>query len=110
MRVLTLFFLFVSTVAAQSPEWKDSILVNVSVLNEWCRHCPDWNQTRYSLQAEDGMVYVAQAHKSLNVAVHSHYKFRMETDGRIGAYVHVLDESGKDFKLRIVQKIAKPTD
>jgi hypothetical protein len=50
-------------------EWKDSTVIKISSTNEWCRHCPDWNQTSYSFKLDDGAVYIAQTHKKLDISV-----------------------------------------
>jgi len=87
-------------------EWKESTVIKVSTLNEWCRHCPDWNQTSYSFRVEDGTVYVGQTHKRLDITLNGHTKFRYEKDGHVGDKVHILDDAGKDQELRITEKMA----
>ena len=87
-------------------EWKDSTVIKISTANEWCRHCPDWNQTSYSFKLDDGTVYVAQTHKKLDVTLNDHTKFRFEKDGHVGDHVHILDDAGKDQELRITEKMA----
>ena len=87
-------------------EWKDSTVVKISTTNEWCRHCPDWNQTSYWFKLDDGTVYVAQTHKKLDVTLNGHTKFRFEKDGHVGDRVHILDDAGKDQELHITEKMA----
>ena len=86
--------------------WVDSSVIKTTTVNEWCRHCPDWNQTSYSFKLGDGNVYVAQTHKRLDVTINGHTKFRFENDGHVGDYIHIVDDAGKDRRLRIIQKIA----
>lgn len=102
---LLIALLFASSVIAH-PEWKDASLVQKRTVNEWCRHCPDWNKTRYSFHAQDGMTYVAETHRNLDVAINGHVSIRFEKDGHVGDVLHVLDDAGKDHKLRIVERIA----
>jgi hypothetical protein len=97
---------FTSPVRAKHYEWKDSTLIKTETINAWCRHCPDANQTLYSFKLGDGTVYVARTHKTLDITLNGHTQFRVEKDGHVGDYVHVLDDAGKDMKLRIVQRIA----
>src|SRR2546427_1167160 len=97
---------FTSPVLAKHYDWKDSTLIKTETINAWCRHCPDANQTFYSFKLDDGTVYVARTHKTLDVTLNGHTQFRVEKDGHVGDYVHVLDDAGKDRKLRIVQRIA----
>ena len=52
------------------------------------------------------MVYVGQTHKKLDVMVNGHTKLRFEKDGNVGDYMHIVDDAGKDRKLRIIQKMA----
>ncbi len=94
--------------ARAGPDWKNSTLIKVETVNAWCRHCPDWNQTSYSFKLDDGTVYTAQTHKSLDVTLNGHTKFRLEKDGHVGDYVHILDDAGKDRKLRIIKKEIQP--
>jgi hypothetical protein len=87
-------------------DWQDSTLVNVRTVNEWCRHCPDANQTFYSFKLADGMVYVAHTHRTLDLALNGHAKIRFEKNGHVGDTLHVLDDAGKDRKLKITERIA----
>jgi hypothetical protein len=75
-------------------------------VDEWCRHCPDWNQTFYSFKLDDGSIYVAKTHRTLDITLNGHNLFRVEKDGHVGDYVHILDDAGKDRKLRITEKRA----
>jgi len=93
--------------SVSSPTWANSSVIKISTANEWCRHCPDWNQTSYSFKLDDGTVYVGQTHKKLDVTVNGHSRVRFEKDGHVGDYIHVLDDVGKDRKLRIIEKIAR---
>jgi len=81
-------------------------VIKISTVNEWCRHCPDWNQTSYSFKLDDGSVYVAQTHTKLDVTLNGHTKFRFEKDAHVGDHIHILDDAGKDQKLRITEKMA----
>jgi hypothetical protein len=98
----------VASLGAQTADWKDSSLVEVRTINEWCRHCPDWNKKHYSFRLPDGMTYVGETHKKLNVTLNGHTRIRIEGTGEIGDALHILDDSNKDQKLKIVEKIAKP--
>ena len=102
-------FLFLSlscSLLASEGEWKNSTLIRISTTNEWCRHCPDWNQSSYSFKLDDGTVYIAQTHKKLDITLNGHTKFRFEKDGHVGDRVHILDDAGKDQTLRITEKMA----
>lgn len=92
--------------AAAASSWEDSSVIKILTVNEWCRHCPDWNQTSYSFKLADGIVYVARTHRKLDVTLNGQTKFRVERDGHVGDYVHILDDAGKERKLRIIEKIA----
>lgn len=89
-----------------TAEWQKASLVEKRTVNEWCRHCPDWNKTRYSLQTNDGMIYVAETHSILDVAINGHNSLRVEKNGHVGAALHIRDDAGKEHKLRIVERIA----
>jgi hypothetical protein len=97
---------------ASTPPWVDSSLIKVSTVNEWCRHCPDWNQTSYSFRLDDGRVYVGQTHKRLDITLNGHTKLRFEKDGHVGDYIHILDDAGQDRRLKVIQKMAadKPSE
>lgn len=95
-----------SSAQTKAAEWQKASLVEKRTVNEWCRHCPDWNKTRYSLQTQDGMIYVAETHRTLDVTLNGHNSLRVEKDGHVGAALHILDDAGKEQKLRIVGKIA----
>jgi len=86
--------------------WENSSVIKVSTVNEWCRHCPDWNQSSYSFKLDDGTVYVGQCHKRLDVTLNGRTKFRFEKDGHVGDYIYILDDAGKERKLRLIQKVA----
>lgn len=101
--VATLLFQLVT-----APIWQNSSVVKISTVNEWCRHCPDWNQTSYSFKLDDGTVYVGQTHKKLDVTLSGHTKFRFEKDGHVGDFIHILDDAGRDKKLRVIEKIGRP--
>ena len=62
----------------------------------------------YSFKLDNGTVYTAQTHKTLDVTLNGHTKFRLEKDGHVGDYVHILDDAGKDRKLRIIKKEIQP--
>lgn len=79
--------------------------MEVHTINEWCKHCPDWNQTRYSFRLQDGMIYVGETHKRLNVTVNGHTRLRLEGEGKVGSTLHIMDDSNKEQKLKVVQKI-----
>jgi hypothetical protein len=95
--------MFILTARA-GPDWKNATLIKIETVNAWCRHCPDWNQTSYSFKLGDGTVYIVQTHKTLDVTLNGLTKFRVEKDGHVGDYVHILDDAGKDRKLRITKK------
>ena len=96
----------VSATPQTASTWQNSALIKTSTVNEWCRHCPDWNQTSYSFKLDDGMVYVGQTHTKLDVVVNGQTKLRFEKDGHVGDYMHVIDDGGQDKKLKVIQKIA----
>jgi hypothetical protein len=104
--VLIVVVLVSFTHAWAAPDWKNCTVIKISTVNEWCRHCPDWNQTFYSFKLEDGSVYVARTHRTLDVTLNGHNSLRVEKDGHVGDYIHILDDAGKDRKLRITEKIA----
>lgn len=106
--VLIATFLTLPLTALAGLDWKDSTLIKIETVNAWCRHCPDWNQTSYSFKLGDGTVYTAQTHKTLDVTINGHTKFRVEKDGHVGDYIHILDDAGKDRKLRITRKEIQP--
>ena len=106
LAALLLQSLSATTQSTHSSTLVDSSVIKTSTVNEWCRHCPDWNQTSYSFKLDDGNVYVAQTHKRLDVTINGHTKLRFENDGHVGDFIHILDDSGKDRRLHIVQKIA----
>jgi hypothetical protein len=106
--VLIAAVLTLTLTAWAGPDWKNSTLIKTETINGWCRHCPDWNQTSYSFKLDDGTIYVAQTHMTLDVTLNGHVKFRVEKDGHVGDYVHILDDAGKDRKLRITKKEIQP--
>jgi hypothetical protein len=114
MKYLAFLFLSLScSLLLAETEWKDSTVIKISTTNEWCRHCPDWNQTSYSFKLDDGTVFVAQTHEKLDITLNGRTKLRFEKDGHVGDHVHILDDAGKDQKLRITEKIAvdrRPAD
>jgi hypothetical protein len=101
--VIVAALLFQSVAA---PPWVNASVIKIATVNEWCRHCPDGNQTNYSFKLDDGTVFVAQTHKKLDVTVNGHTKLRFEKDGHVGDFIHVLDDGGKDRKLRVTEKVA----
>jgi hypothetical protein len=105
LRIAAAILLLLSSAVA-APGWQNSSVVKVWTVNEWCRHCPDWNQTSYSFKLDDGTVYVGQTHKKLDVTLNGHTKLRFEKDGRVGDYIHILDDAGRDKKLKLTEKIA----
>jgi len=107
MKYLAFLFLSLSySLLLAQTDWRDSTVIKISTVNEWCRHCPDWNQTSYSFKLDDGSVYVAQTHTKLDVTLNGHTKFRFEKDAHVGDHIHILDDAGKDQKLRITEKMA----
>ena len=96
----------ISGFGSSQSDWKDATVTNIRTVNEWCRHCPDWNKTRYSFRLDDGMTYVGETHKRLNVTLSGRTRVRLEGNGGVGDNLHIVDDSNKDQKLRIVQKIA----
>jgi len=105
MRIVMLFSLIVAALFVQSATvspWKDSSVIKI--IEERCHHCPDW--TYYSFKLDDGTVYVGQSHKKLEVTLNGHTMFRFEKDAYVGDYIHILDDFGKDRRLRITEKIA----
>src|SRR5882762_9130495 len=113
MKRLTFSLLLIPLVILAGPQWQDSVLVKVESVNGWCEHCGgDVVKMNYSFKTEDGLVYTAQiglrAIKGhpLDVTLNGHIRLRFEKDGHIGDYIHILDDSGKDKKLRIVSKAA----
>jgi hypothetical protein len=101
--------------ALPGPQWQDSILVKVETINGWCQHCgSDFVKMNYFFKLIDGTVYVAQIgaggvvhhRQPLDTTLNGHVQFRFEKDGHVGDYVHILDDVGKDRKLRVIEKIA----
>ena len=86
--------------------WQHSSVVKIITVEERCNHCPDWKHTDYSFKLDDGTVYVGQSHKELDITLNGHTMFRFEKDGHVGDYIHILDDFGKDKRLRIKEKIA----
>lgn len=84
----------------------DSSVIKVKKVNAWCRHCPDINKNLYSFKLEDGTVYVAETHGTLDVTINGHTKVRFEKDGHVGDHIRILDDSGKEKSLRITEKNA----
>jgi hypothetical protein len=89
-----------------TADWHEASLTKTSTSDEWCRHCPDWNQTSYFFKIDDGTTYVGRTHKTLDVTLNGHNKLRFEKDGHVGDYFHIIDDGGKDQRLKIVGKIA----
>jgi hypothetical protein len=106
MKIAALTFLLLITSPILSAQWTTATLIEKRTINEWCRHCPDWNKTRYSFKFDDDMTYVGEAHRNLNIAVNGHNQLRIENSGRVGDHLYVRDDSGKEWRLRIVEKIA----
>ena len=104
MKRALILFLLASPLLAQ--EHQTATLVSSRTVNEWCHHCPDWNKTRYSFQTADGMTYVAETHRKLDIAVNGRNVFRFERTGHVGDHLYVVDDSGKEQKLKIVERIA----
>ncbi len=67
--ILILVVLVSPLMAWAAPDWKNSTIIKISTVNEWCRHCPDWNHTFYSFKLDDGSVYVARTHRTLDVTL-----------------------------------------
>ena len=116
--IFTAWVLVFPFVVLAEPQWQDSVLVKVETVNGWCQHCgSDFVKMNYSFKFDDGTVYTAQIgaggalhhRQPLDLTVNGHVKFRFEKDGHIGNYIHILDDSGKDKKLRIIEKIAPAT-
>lgn len=98
-------FISAPALAGQANQaWRNATLIKISHVNEWCRHCPDWNQSLYSFRLEDGTVYVGRTQDTLDVTVQGHTPFRFEKDGHVGDHIHILDDRGKDRKLTITEK------
>jgi hypothetical protein len=106
--VLIASVLAFSLTALAGPNWKNSTVIKIRTVNEWCRHCPDANQTFYSFKLDDGTIYVARTHRTLDVTLSGHVKFRFEKDGHVGDTAHILDDAGKDRKLKITAKEIQP--
>jgi len=87
-----------------SPSWENSSVIKI--VNEWCRHCPDWNQTSTRSSSTKAQSTSGRPHKKLDVTLNGHSRVRFEKDGHVGDYIHVLDDVGKDRKPRIMEKIA----
>jgi len=104
--ILLAIVLAVPITAWAGPGWKNSTVINIRTVNEWCRHCPDANQTFYSFRLDDGTVYVARTHMTLDITLNGHTQFRFEKDGHVGDAVHIIDDDGKDKKLKVTEKIA----
>jgi hypothetical protein len=107
--ISTIFTALAWAQTGNTSDWHDASLVKTSTSNEWCHHCPDWNQTSYFFKIEAGVIVVGRIHKTLDVTVNGHNKLRFDKDGRVGDYLHVMDDAGKDQHLKIVQRIAPET-
>lgn len=101
-RKIVLILLLCSAGLAQSG-WSNASLVKTETTNSWCRHCPDANQTRYSFKM-DGVVYTAETHATLNITLNGSTKLRFAKDGNVGDLVSIIDDAGKEKKLRIIAK------
>jgi len=101
-----LLLCLVGSALAHGQGQHQATLTDKRTINEWCRHCPDWNKTRYSFRTDDGMTYVGETHKQLDIALNGHNVIRFAKDGHVGDNLFVQDDSGKEQKLKIVERIA----
>jgi hypothetical protein len=85
---------------------QNATLADIRHVNEWCKHCPDWNQTLYSFKVDGGRTYVGTTHAALDIALHGRVTLRFDRDGRVGDHMHVIDDHGKYVRLKITEKIA----
>ena len=94
----------IATIGQTGGDWKNATLVEVSLVNEWCRHCPDWNQSLYSFKLDDGTVYVGRTHTTLDISLNGQTPLRFEKDGHVGDHLYIRDDAGKERKLTVTQK------
>jgi hypothetical protein len=95
-----------ATIGQAEQGWKSATFIQISHVNEWCRHCPDWNQSFYSFKLDDGTVYVGRTHATLDITLNGHTSLRFEKNGHVGDHFYVRDDAGKERKLTVTQKIA----
>lgn len=118
--VFALAFLCASAAPANSREWKNATVISVETTIVSTASWGDTNVVHYKIQTGD-MIYVLEyafnpavkapfpgqhtRSRSPNVTVNG--KTKISIDGR---NAHILDDDGKDVKLPIVEKIARPTE
>jgi hypothetical protein len=73
-----------------------------------CQQCQQCTApgTLYSFKVDGGMTYVGTTHAALDIALHGRVTLRFDRDGRVGDHMHVIDDHGKDVRLKITEKIA----
>jgi hypothetical protein len=103
-----------SPVFAKHYDWKSSTVIKIESQSRGTASVPIGPNvfnvpvvmTYYSFRTDDGLTYVAVtgpgAHSALNVTLNGHNGLRIDD----GGHVHILDDAGKDKKLRIVERIA----
>jgi hypothetical protein len=109
--VLLLLLSFPCALVAKDRQWQDAQLVDIASSNGGAAAMPlgtmvvavpivhnfywyETSDTIYACSPGSG--------KLLNVTLHGHNQFAVE-----GLTAHILDDSGKEIKLKIVQKIAR---
>jgi hypothetical protein len=108
IRTTLLIAVLASAITAWAgPEWQDSTLVKVETGRGHTPLFHDVEVTSYSFKLKDGTIYTADNRsRTLNITVNGHTRLRVEKDGHVGDYIHILDDSGRDIKLHIVEKTA----
>jgi PEGA domain-containing protein len=113
--VVLVFMLWASASLANNRDWRDAKVVNITSENGGAAVAPigtmivgvPITKVFYWIQTEDTTYVLGPAitkRQSLNVTLYG--KTKIALDGR---NAHILDDSGKDVKLPISEKIARPT-
>jgi hypothetical protein len=103
--ILAVFTSPTVTIGQAEQGWRDATFIKAAHVNEWCRHCPDWNQSLYSFKLDDGTVYVGRTHDALDITLNGHTPLRFEKDGHVGDHLYIRDDAGKERKLTVTEKI-----
>jgi hypothetical protein len=111
---LVLIFLAASTAFANNREWKDAKVTNITSQSGGAVAAPigtmivgvPITKTFYWIETDDTTYVLGPAitkRQLLNVTLYG--KTKIAVDGR---NAHILDDDGKDKKIPIAQKIARP--
>ena len=116
--VLVLVLFFASTCMAKPKEWQDATVTDVSINTVSLAAWGDTNITHYQVETLDTVYVLEYAFNPLvklpfpgqhsrgrapDLTVNKNTKIRID-----GKNAHILDDSGRDVKMPIVKKIAKP--